>query len=412
MHHVRTIGIFLLTTLTFLAAQESLLAVPYATGIDENFGTYRSAHFADTAAQNLMRGTPSNLASVDKSAYSFTFNLSMTHLYTDTEASDFISADPTYFGIALPLGKAGALGVSYQRKSHQSYSYFSGEKILDTNVSANMPEDPKYLYGKTGLDTESDVTAWKVAYAKEIFPQLRVGLAWEKDYFLKKQIQTTLLKDFATGTIDTSEWHHEGDALDFGVSGSAGAISYAVAGTYPFEGDLTLRRNITKLRATETDADYPDLGNVIHDSTLSTSTSTMQLPPEGRAGLAYALQKNLTAYADYRMVMWDRYYVSDKALTGDFTKAHSIALAADYTPALNKLNPNYFEIITYSTGLSFRTLALEGDKEFSISLGTGLPLGRGGELAVSVESGLRTSDTREDYKEGFINLRLTTGGGQ
>ncbi|MGM0462333.1 MAG: hypothetical protein ACQEQ4_07950 [Fibrobacterota bacterium] len=405
--NIRTITVLLLSFSACLTARTSLLGTNYLSGIENNFGIEGAAYRANSNPTLLMRGTPANLAAIDSTAYSFSFGLDMTRIMDDQGHTNFMHGMPTFFGIGLSLSDLGNIGLGYNQKSFSTYHYLSDEILLDVNPDGSDTDDPDSLFGKKDFDMYSDLTAWQIAYSKEITPFFRPGIAYERRYFNRQRTQMTSLRDFDLGTIDTLQWTHPANALNLGLSGTVSRLSYAVSGTYIFENDVERRRNILRLE----NVSGTISGGQIHDSSSTTETYRMKLPSEGGMGLGYALQDNLTAYMDYAMVFWEDFWTNARELSRDYSNTYSLAGGVEYTPALNKLNPNYLEIITYSAGLSYRTLPVDGDDEFSLNMGFNFPLGESGNLSVALESGIRRSDTY-DYDENFATLWLSTGGGK
>ncbi|ERP31543.1 hypothetical protein [Chitinivibrio alkaliphilus] len=401
--------IFLLISLTALpvAAKTSLLGGNYLWGLSTDFHGQNSALGADPQPSLLMRGTAANLAQVRQTAYSFSFGLDMARISDGDDHTNFRRGAPTFFGMALPMGELGTFGIGYNQLGHSAYNYYHGEMRLSSNPGASETDDPRHLYGTKSTDFFSDLMAWQLGFAREFAPFFRPGIAYERRTLTRQNAQTTLLHDFNIGSIDTTRWEHSAPAIQLALQGDVGDFSYAVGGTYVFEDDLRMRRNITSIRTVNDNFS----GRELHDSSEVTQEYGMKLPPEATFGLGYRFSRHFRVYLDYSRIQWENFWTDADDLDREYQNTNHIAGTAKYTPAIHKLNPGFWETITYSGGFSLKSLPVEGDREFSLNMGMGMPLGANGELTVALESGIRRSDDF-DYDESFATLWFTIGGGQ
>jgi hypothetical protein len=116
------------------------------------------------------------------------------------------------------------------------------------------------------------------------------------------------------------------------------------------------------------------------------------------------------------MTFWEGYYWTSAPhliyADGELINTLAISAGAQFIPQPNLLSSKYFQKVRYSGGLSFSQLPIDGDRETSVSVGLGLPLGDKGIFDFSVETGFRRSKTESDFKENFVRVNFGMSGGQ
>jgi len=147
-------------------------------------------------------------------------------------------------------------------------------------------------------------------------------------------------------------------------------------------------------------------------SALNLETTTLTLPSKTSFGFGVGTPRKWFAGVEYTYLKASQF--SNRLLTIDNTTyedASTLSLGGFYIPKYDSFN-RYWKRIVYRTGIRFEDTGLrinnEDIKEFGISFGVGLPVGRIFSNAnVGFEIGTRGVDTANLVKENFIKFQMS-----
>jgi hypothetical protein len=147
-------------------------------------------------------------------------------------------------------------------------------------------------------------------------------------------------------------------------------------------------------------------------SDLNLETTTLTLPSKTSFGFGVGTPRKWFAGVEYTFLKASQF--SNRLLTIDnatYEDASTLSLGGFYIPKHDSFN-RYWKRIVYRTGIRFEDTGLrinnEDIKEFGISFGVGLPVGRIFSNAnVGFEIGTRGVDTANLVKENFIKFQVS-----
>ena len=147
-------------------------------------------------------------------------------------------------------------------------------------------------------------------------------------------------------------------------------------------------------------------------SDLNLETTTLTLPSKTSFGFGVGTPRKWFAGVEYTFLKASQF--SNRLLTIDnatYEDASTLSLGGFYIPKYDSFN-RYWKRIVYRTGIRFEDTGLrinnEDIKEFGISFGVGLPVGRIFSNAnVGFEIGTRGVDTANLVKENFIKFQVS-----
>ncbi len=150
----------------------------------------------------------------------------------------------------------------------------------------------------------------------------------------------------------------------------------------------------------------------INLSTLNLENTTLNLPSKTSFGFGVGAPRKWFAGVEYTYLKASQF--SNRLLTIDnatYEDASTLSLGGFYIPKYDSFN-RYWKRIVYRTGIRFEDTGLrinnEDIKEFGISFGVGLPVGRIFSNAnVGFEIGTRGVDTANLVKENFIKFQVS-----
>jgi hypothetical protein len=148
----------------------------------------------------------------------------------------------------------------------------------------------------------------------------------------------------------------------------------------------------------------------LSDSNLETTTLT--LPTKASFGFGVGSPRKWFAGIEYTFLKSSQF--SNRLLTIDnatYEDASTLSVGGFYIPKFDSFN-RYWKRIVYRTGIRFEDTGLrinnEDIKEFGISFGVGLPVGRIFSNAnIGFEIGTRGVDTSNLVKENFVKLQIS-----
>ena len=147
-------------------------------------------------------------------------------------------------------------------------------------------------------------------------------------------------------------------------------------------------------------------------SSLNLKTTKLTLPSRTSFGFGVGTPRKWFAGVEYTLLKASQF--SNRLLTIDnatYEDASTISVGGFYIPKFDSFN-RYLQRIVYRTGIRFEDTGLrvnnEDIKEFGISFGVGLPVGRIFSNAnIGFEIGTRGVDTANLVKENFVKFQMS-----
>ena len=267
--------------------------------------------------------------------------------------------------------------------------------------------DTSTIVYQAGVATTGGLVGWQIGWGREL-PMLfhmRAGAVYERIYFSYTETVLRTVSDISrtVDSRDSSYTNFGADGLRAGILMPLGKIKLGVSGEYFLPAEA--RKN-NAVYTTSLDNVYP----VPIDR--RDYSARVRIPPSFGLGISYAISPEWLAAADFSSVQWGSYNghgLLSNARTGI---APSFSAGVQYVPVIALLYPKYWETLRYGAGFRYAELPALQASEFAISLGVGLPIGRGrGEFDIGAEIGRRTSATYSGYSENFVHIAVGINGG-
>lgn len=324
---------------------------------------------------------PSRTAWNEKTSFSATFDSDLDWLRDDNtsnRSTTFLIPDIALnFQARIPLN----VGLYYRQRFHRNFSYTPMLQSDSDVVQSFRTEGGLYELGTT------------VAYAPTSWLALSVGYN-----FLLGRERTIEPARFDQNPNDTDLYNGvnlSGDTLSVRSTGGYPTASVtlrqktwslALAGSLPSDLDRTLTRSVTGL---------------VSDVK---SKETRTLPWTLQAGAAYKPTPKQALAADFAWEAWD------EEKTGTVNPAFKFGAGYEFQGAGTTYEA-YYTKMAFRGGLGFERLYLDETNLYFITLGTGLPLGRRGNmLDIALKYGHRGDLENNLWTEDFLKVSATLTG--
>ncbi|HKP94664.1 MAG TPA: hypothetical protein VJ385_02800 [Fibrobacteria bacterium] len=324
---------------------------------------------------------PSKTAFNEKTSFSATFDTDVDWL-RDSETSNrttaFLIPDIALnFQTRWPLN----VGLFYRQRFDRNFTF-----------TPAVPNDPDAIQSFT---TEGGIyeLAATLAYAPK--PYLALALGYHFLLGRERTIESAAFNQNPSNEDLFNGQNLSGDTLSVRSNGSYPSVSMtfrqktyslAASGALGATLDRTLTRTITNLSTTEKREESRDL------------------PWTVQVGGAYKPRSNQSVAVDFAYEAWD------DAFSGLLNPAFRAGAGYEFQGAGSPYEP-YFRKVAYRGGLGFERLYLGETDLYFVTLGTGLPLGRRGNvLDVALKYGHRGSLENNLWTEDFLKLSVTLTG--
>jgi hypothetical protein len=322
-----------------------------------------------------------------------------------SESSSTSSLD--YLAIAIPLGKFGAgFGLLPYTSVGYKLQSFSPEETL------------QYKYrGEGGIN--------------KVF----LGFGYQLSNNLKIGVDASYNFGNITNTNTAFGYNEQGEFLQYhtreinrsdlgGLSYNLGVIytkllksnlQFTASGTYAPSINLksTNQRNFSTV-VVNLDTDQEVALNTIDVDLgeIGLETTDLKIPSKTSFGFGFGAPRKWFAGVDYTFLKASQF--SNRLLVVDnstYEDASSISFGGFYIPEFDSFN-RYWKRIVYRTGIRFENTGLKVNeqviKEFGISFGVGLPVGRIFSNAnLAVEFGKRGITSANLVRENFVNFQMS-----
>jgi hypothetical protein len=372
-------------------------SIPFGNSLHENSGMSLSMGSASSAAHadyNVMLMNPASLAGTDKTVLSALFLFDFLRMSEPAEHTNTMTLLPQQISVGIPLGTFGTVGLSYSQRTNHDVS-----AEYDTTFTYNG-SDGRY---STGLSEGGGVSVWQLGYGIPVWKIVQVGASYERAYYSYDKTRVETFAYASLGERPSRDSSYTGSALNgfrLGAVVPLAKLRIGLSGEYFFSANARTDSAVYEFQST-----VPVTG------TAEDQTYKLKLPPSLTLGLSYDFSPEWLAAGDVSLVFWKF------ALTGnenaDVMYAPSISLGGQYLPAPNLLTPKYWEIIRYRAGLRYTQLPSAKAHEMMVSLGVGLPIGRGaGVLDIGIEGGARVSKEFPNLTEDIVRIGIGFNGGR
>jgi len=351
---------------------------------------------------NCMLRNPANLGFVDKTVFSSLYIFDFSRIAQSGRHTNFIQGFPEQISIGIPFGSFGTIGLSYNVLSNTAAKFRSPQESVDYDTSAETYQP--------GLAATGGTTAWQVGWGRDLpkLKHLRIGLSYERVYYSASRSVVRVISD-PSKTMESRDSTYDElrtNGLRAGLMLPLGKFKAGVSGEYFFGADLH-RNNAIYSNSSDT---VGPRGLTAAPVDQKLSSGGVRMPPSLSLGISYAINTDWLAAADVSSTFWDLYY-SHGFLAATRTNALSVSGGAQYVPISTLMAPRYWETIHYSAGLRYSQLPAKQSSELALTLGTGLPIGRGrGLLTLGLEAGRRTDSHYGDISENFVHFAIGING--
>ena len=339
--------------------------------------------------------------------YSVGGSQSQISLKGDSASESSSTSSLDYLAIAIPLGKFGA---GFGLLPYTSVGY----KLQ----SFNPEETLQYKYrGEGGIN--------------KVF----LGFGYQLSNNLKIGVDASYNFGNITNTNIAFGYNEQGEFLQYhtreinrsdlgGLSYNLGVIytkllksnlQFTASGTYAPSINLksTNQRNFSTV-VVNLDTDQEVALNTIDVdlSEIGLETTDLKIPSKTSFGFGFGAPRKWFAGVDYTFLKASQF--SNRLLIVDnstYEDASSISFGGFYIPEFDSFN-KYWKRIVYRTGIRFENTGLKVNeqviKEFGISFGVGLPVGRIFSNAnLAVEFGKRGTTSANLVRENFVNFQMS-----
>lgn len=317
----------------------------------------------------------------EKTSFSATFDTDVDWLQDDAtsnRSTSFLIPDIALnFQTRWPVN----VGLFYRQRFARNFSF-----------TPAVPADPDAVQSFT---TEGGIYELGGTLAYAPTPYLALSLGYHFLIGRERSIASTVFSqnssnpDLFNGqnlTGDTLSTRSNGAYPSASVTFRKKTFSLAAAGTMATTLDRILTRSITNLASDEK------------------STDTRDMPWTVQVGAAYKPKQNQTLALDYAYEAWDNAYSSL------LNPAFHLGAGYEFQGNGSPYEP-YFRKVAYRGGLGYERVYLGETDLYFVTLGTGLPLGRRGNLLdVALKYGHRGSLENSLWTEDFFKVSVTLTG--
>jgi len=354
--------------------------------------------YADSIHLNLQN--PASLGRLKLTTYTVGGNYKATTLKTNSDSAKGSTTTLDYFAVGLPMGK---LGVSFGLMPYTAVGYKTG---FINRSEANVG-DGRYQ-GKGGLN--------KVFVAAGYAVNKELSLGIDANYnFGKIENEAIYVTGVQYDTQEINVSRLSGLALNLGVNYQKMVTDklQLISGlTYSPASNLTSKNDRITSSIVWNSNSLPSPVSTEISALGALSTTKFKLPSKFTIGAGLSQQKKWFAGIDFTTLstskLENRTFVANNMR---FVNASKIAVGGFYIPKYNSLT-SYFDRVVYRAGMRFENTGLvvnnEKIKEFGMSFGVGLPVGRlFSNMNIGVEYGSRGTTSANLVKENFFNFNLS-----
>ena len=358
------------------------------------------------AAGNIMQINGLNPALLVRNRFT-AFEFAGTAQYKDLTAASGsqqdLAGNLAHIALAFPVMSKWSSGISLKPYSYVDYNTSSTAMVAGTNYPS--------VYSFSGRGALNRV-AWTNGFAIGKYINLGLDLTYLFGN-IEKSSQVTLV----TGGSDDNTVGVKEKLNLKNVGGRGGVVfrlplkkdkmHFNLGGTYTFNNFLFAKRSsVYELsRNSFTDPTFPP------DTLLKDVKGAVDLPYQYRIGATFELPFKLLVSADYEYTHWENFKPFGSPESRQVASTGRYYLGADYIPKFNR-SLRYLDQVSYRAGVNFGPAyyAPNGNqiKETGVSVGLGLPIGRGGAsmLSLAFTGGERGYVSSNMIRERFYRVTV------
>jgi long-chain fatty acid transport protein len=324
---------------------------------------------------------PSRTAWNEKTSFAATFDSDIDYLQdnqTSNRTTSFLlPAIAMNFQTRWPLN----IGLFYRQLYHRNFSFTPMGTPNPFSVQSFDAEGGLYEVGGTLAYAPMNTLALSLGYhfilgrERTIESSVFNSSPQDPDLFNAVNLKGDTLSTRSNGGYPSASMTFRQKHFSLAASGALGTTL-----------ERTLRRTVTGL------------------STGLDSTTERDLPWSAALGGAFKIRPNQSIVADFAWESWET-----SAQTA-LNPAFRVGTGYEFQ-GLGGPYERYYRKVTYRSGLGFERLYLDQTDLYFLSVGTGLPLGRRGNLVdIALKYGHRGSLESSFWSEDFIKLSVTLTG--
>ena len=324
---------------------------------------------------------PSRTAFNEKTSFSATFDTDVDWLQDDVHSnrtSTFLIPDIALnFQARWPVN----LGLFYRQRYHRNFSFTPLNPSEQTVVQSPTTEGGLYELGTT------------LAYAPK--PYLAMAVGYHFMIGRERDIESASFNQNSNNDTLFNSENLQGDTLTTRSSGSYPSLSLtfrqktwslAAMGTMATTLDRTINRSVTGLISNQESEEQRDF------------------PWTVQVGGALKIRPNQTVAADFAYDSWD------DAQSNVLNPAYKVSGGYEFQ-GMGGPYESYYRKVAVRGGLGYEKVYLQETDLYFLTLGTGVPLGRRGNLLdLAFKYGHRGSLENNLWTEDFLKLSVTLTG--
>jgi len=359
---------------------------------------------------------PANAAIGKRSVFSALVSLDMVNIDDNGKNSSVSGYAPKLLSLIIPIGVAGNLGFSMQRRYDANLNFYTADTLELDNDKYNFKTASIELTRRGGL------TAWQAGWAYRFVNGLSLGLLYERLYYnleSRDVFESTFRYNLESGpttyrsnVVETITRNFASDGIRFGMQVPVHEkVTLGAAAEYILPGSENGRTAREYIRS---DSEEP--------LKWSEGKYSVNLPSSFNMGAAYRPDERWLFAADAHTTFWEMYENDLDADAKEVQHVYGVSGGVRFIPAVNKLTADYWQTINYSAGLRYSTMPYvknlnneteEGAYEIGFTLGAGLPIpSDGGMVDIIVDIGRRTDSRYNGYSENTVKIQLGINGGR
>ncbi len=314
-----------------------------------------------------------------------------------------LGANIGFLAIAFPVNPKWTTGLSLKPYSYIDYSNSA------TGMVAGTVYPTVYNYSGKGAVN-------KVAFTNGFQIGKYVSLGLEAYYLfgnVRQSSEVTILT--GDGEDNTVGLDEKLNMKNFSVRGGAAVripvrkdnkLFVNLGGTYSLGNDLAVRRTSTYVLTRDSFPLYPSTSG---DTLEKESKGHIGLPSQYRVGASLEWPFLLTLSADYEYTNWTAFKSYKDPKSEQLSDVGRFSFGAEYIPKMR--STRYWDLIAYRAGINFgqSPYTPNGNQlnETNISLGLGLPIGRGAStLSLAFVGGQRGVLVSNAIRERYVRMVL------
>ncbi|MBD3344091.1 MAG: hypothetical protein GF401_03410 [Chitinivibrionales bacterium] len=395
------VGILLSGTLCF---GQSLLGLKYPFGVPlrSQSGMALAMGGASVAVpddQHVLLSNPANLGSINRTVFSSLVSFDFLNLKSEDGSTNHLTLLPKQISFGVSMEKFGGIGFSMERRSNAETKYQIDSLVQNPATVSRL---------ERSLSQNGGLTSYGIGYGISFGKWVSAGLRYDRVYLSidNSKLSTVYGESFGAQSgisyeedaRDSVRFLWGGNGVRLGVTSRVvKGVTVGVAGEYYFESKASKKL-------------------VLYSGNYTINTAKLehdfQLPPTITGGASWNITPQWIVAGDVSTTFWDYFHSGGLIEKPDVEYATGFSAGAQFIPAPELLAPKYWETIQWRGGFNYTQLPAKDSRQYTFSLGSGLPLKANGMIDIILEYGRRTDDRYEDYYEELFGISIGINGGR